>query len=153
MSPFMSSMLPAGLIEMPPESKHTPLPMNATGAVFFDFAPFQRMTTKRLSRFEPCPTASSAPMPSLCIAFSSNTSTSTPSFSSSCARSAKLSGKTTLAGSLTSVRASSTPSATGSRTECEPRAASASATSSVTSCERPELSSSSDFLVLYLSNL
>ena len=31
MSPFMSSMPPAGLIEMPPESKQTPLPMKATG--------------------------------------------------------------------------------------------------------------------------
>ena len=32
MSPFMSSMPAAGLIEMPPVSKHTPLPMKATGA-------------------------------------------------------------------------------------------------------------------------
>jgi hypothetical protein len=31
MSPFMSSMPAAGLIEMPPVSKHTPLPMKATG--------------------------------------------------------------------------------------------------------------------------
>jgi hypothetical protein len=32
MSYFMSSMPPAGLIEMPPVSKHTPLPTSATGA-------------------------------------------------------------------------------------------------------------------------
>ena len=31
MSPFMSSMLPAGLMEMPPVSKQTPLPTKATG--------------------------------------------------------------------------------------------------------------------------
>ncbi len=92
MSPFMSSMPAAGLIEMPPVSKHTPLPTMATGAAFFDFAPFQRMTTNRLSRLEPCPTASSAPMPSLAIAFSSKTSTSTPSFPNSSARAAKTSG-------------------------------------------------------------
>ncbi len=35
MSPFMSSMPAAGLIEMPPVSKHTPLPMKATGALAF----------------------------------------------------------------------------------------------------------------------
>ena len=44
MSPFMSSMLAAGLIEMPPVSKHTPLPMKATGASPF-LPPFQRMIT------------------------------------------------------------------------------------------------------------
>ena len=33
MSPFMSSMPPAGLIEMPPVSKQTPLPTKATGCV------------------------------------------------------------------------------------------------------------------------
>ena len=49
MSPFMSSMPAAGLIEMPPVSKHTPLPMKATGASPF-LPPFQRMTTMRLSR-------------------------------------------------------------------------------------------------------
>ena len=35
MSPFMSSMPAAGLIEMPPVSKQTPLPMKATGASAF----------------------------------------------------------------------------------------------------------------------
>ncbi len=56
MSPFMSSMPAAGLIEMPPVSKHTPLPMNATGSAPF-LPPFQRMTTTRLSCAEPWPTA------------------------------------------------------------------------------------------------
>ena len=67
MSPFMSSMPAAGLIEMPPVSKHTPLPMKATGARRF-LPPFQRMTTMRLSCAEPWPTPSSAPMPSFFIA-------------------------------------------------------------------------------------
>jgi hypothetical protein len=44
MSPFMSSMPAAGLIEMPPVSKHTPLPTKATGLSPF-LPPFQRMTT------------------------------------------------------------------------------------------------------------
>ena len=48
MSPFMSSMPAAGLIEMPPVSKHTPLPTKATGASPF-LPPFQRMMTTRLS--------------------------------------------------------------------------------------------------------
>ena len=47
MSPFMSSMLAAALIEMPPVSKQTPLPMKATGASPF-LPPFQRITTTRL---------------------------------------------------------------------------------------------------------
>ena len=79
MSPFMSSMPPPGLIEMPPESKHTPLPMNDDRRLVVAARPFQRMTTTRLSRAEPWPTASSARMPSFSSAASSSTSTSTPS--------------------------------------------------------------------------
>ena len=56
MSPFMSSMPAAGLIEMPPVSKHTPLPMKATGSTP-RLPPFQRMMTQRLSRSEPWPDA------------------------------------------------------------------------------------------------
>ena len=67
MSPFMSSMLAAGLIEMPPVSKHTPLPMKASGGVPF-LPPFQRMIDDAALLREPCPTPSSAPMPSLRIA-------------------------------------------------------------------------------------
>ena len=68
-------------MEMPPESKHTPLPTMAIGLVRFDRAPFHRMVTRRLSRADPRPTARRAFIPSLPIAFSSSDSTSTPSFS------------------------------------------------------------------------
>ena len=44
-------------MEMPPESKQTPLPTKAIGFVRFDRAPFQRMVTRRLSRADPRPTA------------------------------------------------------------------------------------------------
>ena len=45
-----------GLIEIPPESKQTPLPTTAIGFVRFDRAPFQRIATRRLSRADPRPT-------------------------------------------------------------------------------------------------
>ena len=111
MSPFMSSMPPADLIEMPPESNTTPLPMKATGASPAG-PPFQRITTTRGSRTEPCATASSAPMPSSRIRAGSSTSTSTPSLVSSEARRANSSGVRTFGGSLIRSRASVTPSAT-----------------------------------------
>ncbi len=91
MSPFMSSILAAGLIEMPPVSKHTPLPMKASGASFF-LPPFQRMTTTRLSRAEPWPTPSSAFMPSFLSSLRPSTSTVTPTFFKSAARRANSSG-------------------------------------------------------------
>ena len=47
MSPFMSSMPAAPLMEMPPVSKQTPLPTKATGCSPF-LPPFQRMITVRL---------------------------------------------------------------------------------------------------------
>ena len=81
MSPFMSSMPAAALIEMPPVSKQTPLPMKATGCSP-RLPPFQRMITMRPGRVEPCATPSSAPMPSLVMALTSSTSTSTPSLRS-----------------------------------------------------------------------
>ena len=62
MSPFMSSILAAGLMEMPPESKTTPLPTKARGAAAGS-PPFQRMTTRRAGRVEPWATASSERMP------------------------------------------------------------------------------------------
>ena len=46
MSPFMSSMPAAGLIEMPPVSKVTPLPTKATG-LSLALPPFHCMTTRR----------------------------------------------------------------------------------------------------------
>ena len=41
MSPFMSSMPPAGFMEMPPVSKHTPLPTKQSVLARFDLAPCQ----------------------------------------------------------------------------------------------------------------
>jgi hypothetical protein len=114
----MSSMPADGLMEMPPESKQTPLPTMTIGFARFERAPFQRMVTRRLSREEPRPTPSRAFMPSFPIAFSSRTFTSTPSLSSALARSANSAGKRTFGGSLTRLRASSIPSATANRS-CE----------------------------------
>ena len=84
-------MFAAGLMEMPPVSKQTPLPMNATGAMRA-LAPFQRITAVRLSRVEPWPTASSVRMPSFLIAGTSRISTETPSFFRPAARRANSSG-------------------------------------------------------------
>ena len=56
MSPFMPIMLAPGLSDRPPESKHTPLPTKATGAVDFLRAPFHCSTTSWLSRSLPWPT-------------------------------------------------------------------------------------------------
>ncbi len=114
MSPFMSSMPPLPLMEMPPESKVTPLPMKATGASEESSAPFQRMMTTRASLVEPCATASRARMPSFFMSFSSRISISTPSFSSASVRRANSSGSRTFGGSFTSSRARITPSATPS---------------------------------------
>ena len=81
MSYFMSSIWSAGLIEMPPLSKVTPLPTKAIGPLPLDLAaPFQRMTSNWDSFAEPWPTPSSAPMPSLCISFLPSTWIFRPSF-------------------------------------------------------------------------
>ena len=153
MSPFMSSMPAAGLIEMPPESKQTPLPRTTTGLARFARAPFHRMATRRLSRADPRPTPSRAFMPSLAIAFSSRTVTSTPSVSSARARSANSVGNSTFGGSLTRSRAISTPSATAKRS-CAAARAAATGAAPMTNSGAPPFSSSFSFLrVLYLSNL
>ena len=110
MSPFMSSMPAAGFSEMPPVSKVTPLPTRAIGWPPFGPAPRHCMTTTWLGFSLPCPTASSAFMPSLCNALSPSTSTCTPTLVSSFARAANSAGPSTLAGSLTRSRASVTPS-------------------------------------------
>ena len=74
MSYFMSSMLCAGLIEMPPESNVTPLPISAIGAASAALpAPWYSSTMNRGSSCVPCATASSAPMPSAFIAARSST--------------------------------------------------------------------------------
>ena len=77
MSHFMSSMPAAGLIEMPPVSKVTPLPTNATGWSFAP-PPFHCMTSSLDSRALPWPTPSREPMPRSRIAASPRISTSTP---------------------------------------------------------------------------
>ncbi len=68
MSPFMSSMPAAGLIEMPPVSKQTPLPTKATrlglaSCAALGAAPAHDRRRGSRDR-EPWPTPSSAPMPS-----------------------------------------------------------------------------------------
>ena len=75
MSNFMSSMFCAGLIEMPPVSKVTPLPMSTTGDVA---PPRYSNTMKRGSSALPCATASSAPIFSRTMAALSSTVTDMP---------------------------------------------------------------------------
>ena len=70
MSNFMSSMLCAGLIEMPPESNVTPLPMSARAAP--SVARYSS-TMNRGSCTLPWATASSAARPSFCSAARSST--------------------------------------------------------------------------------
>ena len=107
----MSSMPAAGFSEMPPVSKVTPLPTMAIGAPPLAPAPFHCITTTWLGRSLPCPTASSAPMPSRFKAASLRTSTCTPALLSALTLVANSAGPSTLAGSLTRSRARFTPSA------------------------------------------
>ena len=90
-SHFMSSMPAGGLRLIPPVSKVTPFPTSAVGLA--TFAPLQRIARIRESRREPCPTPSSAPIPSAVIAALSSTVISMPNPSSRARqRSTKLSG-------------------------------------------------------------
>ncbi len=118
MSHFMSSMPPAGLMLMPPVSKVTPLPMNATGLPLLlrplPEAPFHCITTMRGSLTLPCATPSSAPKPSRVISLGPSTSTFRPSSVSFLQRSAISAGFSTLGGSLTRSRVRNTPLATPS---------------------------------------
>ena len=107
-------------MEIPPVSKHTPLPTKHTGFFGFFFfpssfsaplAPSHCITTIRDSLALPHPTQSSEPNPSFSISFLSKISTFTPSLFSSSVRSANSSGYSTFAGSETKFRVSSTPSA------------------------------------------
>ena len=69
MSYFISSMNLAGFKEIPPVSKHTPLPTKAKG--FFDFfSPFHSIVTKNDSFILPWPTPKRAFNPILFISFS-----------------------------------------------------------------------------------
>ena len=115
MSPFMSSMPAAGFMEMPPVSKHTPLPTKHSVLARLDLAPCHCITTTREGRSLPCPTASSAPIFRASSWSSSSTSTSRPARERSRMRSANSTGPSMLAGSLTRSRARKTPSATALR--------------------------------------
>ncbi len=114
-SHFMSSMPAAGLMEIPPESNVTPLPIKASGASSLLAAPFQRRITVRGSFALPCATPSSAPKPSFSMAARSSTSTSSPRLFKVVARSANSTGLSTFAGSVTKSRVSTTPRATAER--------------------------------------
>ena len=116
MSHFISSIPDAGFREIPPVSKQTPFPTNAIG---FSprFPPFQRIITSLLSREEPCPTPSSAPIPNFDISFSSRTSTLIPSCFNFSKIFAKLAGNKTLGGSATKSLAINMPLATASNSE------------------------------------
>ncbi len=136
MSHFMSSIPPAGLMEMPPVSKVTPLPTkqigrSVPGLRFVPPRPFQRITTIRASLALPCATPSIAPKLSLRSSFGPRTSTCTPSFSSGRQRSANSAGVSTLGGSVDSSRARNTPSATAFIGAKAARAAVASAVATV----------------------
>ena len=63
MSMVISSMPPAGLRLIPPVSKTTPLPTNASGAASLS-PPFHCMTTTFEGLADPCPTASNVRIPS-----------------------------------------------------------------------------------------
>ena len=133
MSHFMSSMPAAGLIEMPPVSKVTPLPTKATGWSFSP-PPFHCMTSSLDSRTLPWPTPSSEPMPRSRMASSPSTSTSTPSSRRASPWAARVSGYMTLGGSETRSRVRNTPSASLSSGLNALRAAAASGPPTV----RPE---------------
>ena len=102
MSMVISSMPCAGLIEMPPVSKTTPLPQSASGAA--SPPPFHCITTTFVGLSEPCPTAKSVRMPSSASCGSSSTSTSTPRSRNPVSRSANSVVVSTFAGSLTRSR-------------------------------------------------
>ena len=119
MSIVISSIPCAGLIEMPPVSKTTPLPTIAKGA--WSPPPCQRMTTTLEGLSEPCPTASSARIPRRVSSSSSSTSTSRPSSRIASRRSAKSVVVRTLAGSFTRSRVKNTPSASAAP-DCASRA-------------------------------
>ena len=131
MSMVISSMPWAGLIEMPPVSNTTPLPTSASGFSPF-FPPCHCMTTTFEGLSEPCPTASSARMPSFSSAASSSTSTFTPSFFSPSRRRANSAVVSTLAGSLTRSRVKNTPSASAATPAAASRASSGRVTMIVT---------------------
>ena len=114
MSYFIFSMPSAGLMEMPPVSKVTPLPTSPRCAL-----PRRRWRAGSAARSAPaarrcpCATPSSEPMPSFSIASRSSTSHSSPNSAAIFARrSAIASGVSRLAGSFTRSRVKFCASAT-----------------------------------------
>ena len=106
MSPFISHMLAAGLMEMPPESNVMPLPTMATLFSGCSGSPAYSMMMSRGSLELPCVTASIAPIPRSIMSSRPNTVIGSPaSFATSVATSAMRAGLTTFAGSLTRSRA------------------------------------------------
>ena len=79
-------------MEMPPLSKHPPLPTKAIGWAVLSLAPSHWITASLLSRALPWPTPSSEPMPSLVISASPRISTSRPRRSSAFTRRANSAG-------------------------------------------------------------
>lgn len=77
MSPFISSICSAGLIERPPLSKVSPLPTSTSG-LSSAALPCQRNTAKMGARVLPCPTAASRFRP---CTVGSSSSTLTPRLS------------------------------------------------------------------------
>ena len=92
MSYFISSMPPAGLMEMPPVSKVTPLPTKAMGAPPPLPAPCHCRATSCGSWLLPWATPSMALRPSLRSFSRPRTSTFKPSLVSALAAAAKLAG-------------------------------------------------------------
>ena len=113
MSHFISPIPADGFIEIPPVSKVTPLPTNATGrcSVFLG-APSHRITTILGSWVLPCATPRSAPIPSSFILDGPRISNFIPSSLRLFVRSANSTGYNILAGSETRSRVRNTPFAT-----------------------------------------
>ena len=126
MSAFISSMLAAGLMEMPPVSKVMPLPTRATCEVAPRGAYVMR--TRRGGRDEPLPTPKIPPQLSFSRAFSSQTFTVTgrPATESFAAW-ARSAGARAFGGVLTRSRVKHTASPTVSALSMSSRAAPAGA--------------------------
>ena len=95
----ISSIPPAGFIEIPPVSKTTPLPTNANGSPP-ELPPSQCIMTTFDSLSEPCPTHKSVRIPIFSKSFSFKTSTRNPIDSRDCKRLENSCVVKTLAGSL-----------------------------------------------------
>ena len=110
MSYFIHSMLAAGLMEIPPESKHSPLPTSTTGLPFL--GPFRYSSAMSLgSCGVPWATARNDPIPSFSMSARPSTVHGKPCrLAMSRAVSARKSGVQRLPGIIPSVRASDWPS-------------------------------------------